>query len=219
MFKRKLLEEKVNPSTSALIVVDMQNDFVHHNGVFRKYGENLSAIQEMIPRLKELIGVARQTGIPIIYLRNITTYWVMSEVHRERIDEVRAGEDYTLEGSWGAEFCEGILPKDNERVVIKHRYSGFVDTNLDLVLRSLGIKTLILTGVATNVCVESTARDGFMKDYRIILVEDCCAAYHNHLHESTLENINRTFGTVVSSKEIISAWSRRKLEKSYGSEI
>ncbi len=208
MYSRKPLERKVEPATTALIVVDVQNDFVSLEGVFAKKGEDMSMIQEMVPRLIQLIDTARRAGVPIVYFQNSRGPWTQSEVQIERMEEVSPGVDgvITEEGSWGAEFYQGISPREDERVTIKHRYSGFVDTELDLVLRSRGIKTLVMTGVATNVCVESTARDGYMKDYRIVLVKDCCATTSKELQEATLENIERYFGVAVSAKEVISVW-------------
>lgn len=209
MSNRLPLAGKVAPKTSALIVVDVQNDFVSLQGAFGRWGEDMTMIQEMVPKLKELIEEARKARVPIIYFKNTSSAWTNSEVHKERIAEVRGkgGQEITIEGTWGAEFYEGICPREDERVVVKHRYSGFIDTDLDLILRSLGIKTLIMTGVATNVCVESTARDGFMKDFRIVFVKDCSATTEQKLHDGTLENIERYFGSVASAKEIISIWS------------
>ena len=112
-----------------------------------------------------------------------------------------------LEGSWGAEFYR-VEPEAGEPVVIKHRYSAFVDTDLELILRSRGIKTLVLCGVASNVCVESTARDGYMRDYYIVLVDDCSAAYDPAKHAATLSNIAHHFGVVVTADEVIDAWQR-----------
>ena len=97
-------------------------------------------------------------------------------------------------------------PKDGEAVITKHRYDAFIDTDFDLVLRSKRIRTLAMTGVTTNCCVESTARHGFMRDYHIVLVRDCTAAYSNKLYEATLENIDRLFGQVVSSEELLTSW-------------
>jgi len=91
--------------------------------------------------------------------------------------------------------------------VIKHRYSAFINTRLDSVLRTYKTKNLILTGVGTNVCVESTARDGFMMDYNIVFTSDCTAAGSPSLHASTLENMRLHFGTVASAEEIIAAWA------------
>ena len=131
-----------------------------------------------------------------------------SEVAHEQRRRTRPGTDLICQaGSWGAEFYR-VEPDADEPIVLKHRYSGFVDTNLELILRSRGIKTLVVTGVATNVCVESTARDAYMRDYYVVLVDDCSATYDPAKHAATLANIADHFGVVVRSDEIFDAWRR-----------
>src|SRR5262249_44056150 len=95
----------------------------------------------------------------------------------------------------------------DEIEVVKHRYSPFVNAPLDSVLRAQKIESLLLTGVTTNVCVESTARDAFMREYRVIVVSDCVATYDLTANEASLQNIRKHFGSVLSSQEIESAWS------------
>lgn len=207
MAKEISFKQKVNPKHTALIVVDVQNDFVHSEGalakVAKRAGFDMSMIQEMVPRLVKFIEEARKVKLPIIYVKGVNSRWDKSEVWTE----VRGNESIVEEGSWGAEFYEGISPREDERIVLKHRYSTFIGTNLDLILRSLGIKTVIMTGVATNICVESTARDAFQRDYRVVFVSDLTATFSEQAHEATLFNISIAFGTVVSTKELISAWS------------
>jgi ureidoacrylate peracid hydrolase len=110
------------------------------------------------------------------------------------------------EGTWGAELYEGISPLPSERLVIKHRYSAFINTDLNTVLKARNIQSVLVCGVATNVCVETTARDGYMYDYYVTMIDDCSAAYEAKLHLGTLENIRRHFGLVASSQEIIDSW-------------
>ena len=109
-------------------------------------------------------------------------------------------------GHVGAEFYDGIAPLPSERVVIKHRYSAFINTDLNTVLKARNIQSVLVCGVATNVCVETTARDAYMFDYYVTMIEDCSAAYEAKLHLGTLENMRRHFGMVASSSEIIDAW-------------
>jgi len=94
-----------------------------------------------------------------------------------------------------------------ECIVTKHRYSGFINTDLDLILRAQGIQTLIMTGTATNVCVESTARDGFMLDYYIVFLGDCTGTGDRNLHEATLQNISGAFGVVCNSTDVSAHWA------------
>ena len=88
----------------------------------------------------------------------------------------------------------------------KHRYGAFESTDLDLVLRSQGIRTVIMTGVATNVCVETTARQAFLRDYYVVFTNDCTATYDQAMHEATLRNIDAFFGQVVGAEEIANCW-------------
>ena len=105
-------------------------------------------------------------------------------------------------GTWGADFYR-VAPQPGEIVITKYRYSGFAETNLDLVLRSQGIASLIMTGVASNNCVECTARDGFMRDYYIVFVDDCTAATNNAIHAATLANMESLIGMVVQSAQVL----------------
>lgn len=107
------------------------------------------------------------------------------------------------------ELVESIRPQNSadEIALKKHRYRGFVNTELDLILRSREIKTVIMTGVATNVCVESTARDAFMGGYFVVMPSDCCATYSDAEQEATLANMRQYFGQVVRVDEVIASWA------------
>jgi ureidoacrylate peracid hydrolase len=100
----------------------------------------------------------------------------------------------------------GVTPVEADIIIPKYRYSAFVSTYLDQCLRSNGIKSLVLTGLATNVCLESTARDGFMKDYYIVVPEDLTEATSEKAKKSSLLNINTFFGEVVNSRDLLSCW-------------
>jgi ureidoacrylate peracid hydrolase len=207
------LKQKVDPRNAALIVVDVQNDFAANGGAFDLEGLNITLFQEMIPRLVKFIDEAREAKIPVIYIQNSynsVQNWYLSDAFLEQAARKRKGS-YTqrpvaVKGTWGWEFYDGIKPLPNEMVVAKHRFSAFVDTDLDLILRSKNIKALVMTGIATNVCVETTARMGFMKDYHIVVVGDCCASYSRHLHETALENIETIFGQVVTAQDVVKCW-------------
>ena len=108
-------------------------------------------------------------------------------------------------GKWDQDFYE-VRPLPDEVIVTKHRYGAFENTDLDLVLRSNRIKSVIITGVATNVCCETTARQAFMKDYYVLFTSDCCATYSQAQHDATPFNIDQFFGQVVTSDEIMACW-------------
>ncbi len=113
---------------------------------------------------------------------------------------------YCMKDSWEAEFTPEIQPEANEIVIEKTRYSAFVKTDLDARLRDMGIVTLVVTGVAANICVETTCRDGFMRDYYIVVPNDLVATMSEELHRCSLMNLERWFATVTSSAELLRLW-------------
>ena len=169
----------------ALLIVDVQNDFAAEGGMMDREGNDLSMSQGIIPRLQQLIDEAHEVDVPVIFIRNVyntDANWYLSDVWLEQAKRARQGS-YVIHSvcapdSWAGDFYE-IRPTEKDVIVTKHRFSAFQDTDLDLILRSRGIRTLIMTGIATNVCVESTARDGFFRDYYIVFT----SGLHGHLFE------------------------------------
>ena len=211
----KTLKERCDPRCAALIVVDVQNDFVSPEGSAGKRGDDVGAAIAMIPNLTRLIDQARRVGLTIIYIRTTHSEWTDTASWIYRTSQ-KSGLNTCREGSWGAEFYDGIAPLPSERVVIKHRYSAFINTDLNTVLKARGIQSVLVCGVATNVCVETTARDGYMYDYYVTMIDDCSAAYDAKLHMSTLENMRRHFGLVASSRQIIETWSGLPVKNAMG---
>jgi len=201
----RTLKERCDPKNAALIVVDMQNDYISPKGSAGNRGEDCSAAIAMVPNMVRLIDEARRIGLTIVYIRTIHSEWTDTPSWIFRTSQ-KSGLSTCREGSWGAEFYEGIEPLASERVVIKHRYSGFINTDLNTVLKARNVQSVLVGGVATNVCVETTARDAYMFDYYVTMIEDCSAAYDAKLHMGTLENMRRHFGLVASSNEIIDSW-------------
>jgi nicotinamidase-related amidase len=115
--------------------------------------------------------------------------------------------DFAVEGTWGAEFVEGCEPLPGELVVTKHRSSAFTHTNLDQLLRSCGVQTVVLIGEQTPGCVEATYRDAVYHDYYNVLVEDCVAARDRELHAASIK-IQKARHDVVTADEAISVWRR-----------
>jgi ureidoacrylate peracid hydrolase len=201
----RTLAEKVHPANAALVVVDVQNDFCHDEGAFARMGRDVEPLRAMVPRLQELIDAAREASVPVIFLAYTQNDATESDVLVEQRSRGRAGLPYCREGTFGVELYE-VAPKPGEPVIAKHRYSGFIGTELDVILRSTGRRTLVMTGIATNGCVEATARDGFMHDYYIVLVDDCCACYSAELHQATLTNCRDAWGVVATSDDLLGIW-------------
>lgn len=195
---------------AALVVVDVQNDFCHPEGACGNRGSDTSAAVEMVPRLQKLLHEARRIGMQIVFIQTTHDETTDSEAWLNRRGDLKPGAlppvSTCYTGSWGAEFYD-VEPQPGEPVVIKHRYSAFAKTTLDLVLRTAGVDSLLLTGVATNVCVESTLREGLFHEYHVTLVEDCCAAYSQELHDTTVKNVAEYFGVVATSDELIGSWA------------
>jgi ureidoacrylate peracid hydrolase len=200
---KKTLDQLVDLNSSAIIVIDMQNDFCDPNGAGAKHGFDVALIQDMIPRMQRFFAGARALGAQLIFVQCIHEPSTDSETWLFRHDGVPRA--HCRKGTWGADFC-GVAPQANEPVVIKYRYSAFIGTRFESVLKTLGVKTLVMTGVGTNVCVESTARDGFMLDYNIVFLSDCTATASAGAHEATLQNIRSFFGTVATSDEVLAVW-------------
>jgi len=200
------LPEKVNPDHTALLVVDVQRDFCAPDGAFSALGRDLGRIQRILPGLKQLVESARQSQVTVIFLRYVQSPLTESDVHLEQRARGRADLRYCQEGSPGAEFYY-VQPEPGDAVVNKHRYSGFIDTDLAIILRSRGIRTIVMTGVATNGCVEATARDGFMHDFYVVFVDDCSATYSEQMHQATLANIRDAYGVVVLAEELTGIWN------------
>jgi ureidoacrylate peracid hydrolase len=199
------LLERADPRHGMLVIVDMQNDFCHRDGAACKRGRDMGFVENMIPRLIGLVGAARERGFPICFVRTSGNQWTNSPVWTEfKNPELLA----CAEGSWGAEFHAGLEPQADEMVVTKHRYSAFIGTDLDMLLRARGVKSLLVTGVGTGMCVFHTLTVGFMLDYYITLVEDCAATtYGREAHNDAVALIKKHYGQVAASKEIIDIWA------------
>ncbi len=199
--------EAADPKRSALIVVDMQIDFCHECGAQAINGFDVAGCRRIVPALQGLIGAAREADITLYFVRtthdNTTDSPAWAALHDYWVQPV------CQTGSWGVEFY-GVSPAPQDVTITKHRYSAFVGTELELRLQSTGRDTLFVTGVTTNVCVESTVRDAYMRNFYTILVEDCTAAVTDDAHRATLRTIRGNFGWVATSDEVINAWADQR---------
>lgn len=189
------IEELVDPSHTALLVIDMQHDFVDPDGLFGQMGVDLSMYQESRPRMAELLGAARKNGVLVIHLQNTQLADHRSDSpaqHRFNLrmhGDFRQGDEpltYTVPGTKGHEFLSEFRPRDGELVVRKYRSSGFWGTNLDMVLRSNQVESVVVAGCTTEGCVESTARDAMFNDYYVVIPEDCVASDDRAQHEASI---------------------------------
>jgi ureidoacrylate peracid hydrolase len=199
------LEAQCRPEHTALLVIDMQNDFCAEGGFLQKErGYDVRFAGTVADNIRPVVDAARAAGMPVVWIRSIYDFKYLADPHIVK----RRGEGCCMEGSWGADFFE-LAPATGELIVDKHCYNGFRDTSLDGDLRRRGIRTLILAGVATNVCVDSTLREGFFLGYYIVLLEDCVGSNSRAGHEGTLATVRNNIGTVVPSSVVIGMLERR----------
>jgi len=207
MMRALQLVEKVDPASTALLVIDVQNDYIHPDGYIGQIGGDISSCVAMVPRLLKLVDVARGAGVTIIHTRNWhrpetdSPAWLDRLARGGRTQENRAARA----GTWGAEFYQ-IAPLPGEEVVSKFRYDAFLGTNLEFLLRARGIRTVVCIGTSTNICVESTARSALMRDFHLVMVEDCCASPDVEAHRATMKTLKHSFGEVVSADEVEAIW-------------
>jgi ureidoacrylate peracid hydrolase len=191
---------EVASGDAALVIIDVQNDFGHPRGALGALGADTSMCTAMLPRLISLIGEARSAGVEVVFVRSRARAYV-SDAWRGKVAPTICATD------WGREYMEGVVPLEGEAEVTKNRYGAFTNTDLDTVLRSKGVKTLLLVGTATNVCVETTAREAICRDYAPVVVLDCCAATSQEEHDAAALNIERYFGWTLSSKDLTALWA------------
>lgn len=195
------------PNESAIIIVDMQNSFCHLEGSIGRNGYDASMMKETIPHVKELVEKCRDAGILDIWVtQNHYSDDVTRESHRIRPHTHRwkAGSP-AIKNTWESQIVDELklLVNESEEIVVKHRFSGFMDTRLNTLLRMKGINTLIICGVGTAHCIESTVRDAYQLDYDVIVSEDAVAGMKIEDHDASLRIINKAFGIVLNNEKTL----------------
>jgi ureidoacrylate peracid hydrolase len=200
------LAQKAAPGRAALLVIDVQNDFAADDGFFGQIGADVRSIRAtVIPSLVRLIEHARAAGILVVFVQAIYDNQYLSAAMRERNRRRNVEMPRCITGSWGADF-HVVRPAAGEPVVIKHRYSAMMNTKLNELLKHHGIESLLLTGIATDTCVESTGREAYFMDYYVTLVGDCCGAFNADDHQGALARFDRDYGAIVNADDLIAVW-------------
>jgi nicotinamidase-related amidase len=194
------------PGRTALVHIDLQNDFLHADGWYASQGIDVAHMQRVIEPTKRITAAARERGIPVIWTRHGT----------------RGVEDggpfmklrpFLHEGglradTWGYAILDELEPRDDDWYVEKNRLSAFYNTNLELVLRAVNADTVLITGVLTNQCVAATSKDAMFRDFKPIVVEDCTGTTLPHLHEPAIEMIRVGWGEVRSLDDTLADLER-----------
>ena len=208
------LETKIEPQHTAVLIIDMCNDFIDLQGkTATRGGRPLDHARRVIEPMQRLLAGARSAGVRVVYVQHTTLPGHASDSGpwldaRSRADFSVA--DICIDGSWGQQIIDELEPRPDDVIIKKHRYSGFAGTNLDMILRSLGIQTVVCAGVSTNACVEATAREAFSADYYVVLPEDACGSWSVTLHEATLETARKRYATVCNTDDATTIWAREE---------
>lgn len=204
----------LRPQVQALLIVDMQNDFVRLGAP-----QEVPDAREVIPTIQQLAGTFRSSGRPVFYTRFLagpkrTLMWVWSPQCGDEIRSCWPGHFRTYDDRprplEGPAVVDELAPKAGEVVIDKYGYGGFHNTNLLDVLRAHQIDQLVVTGTVTQICVEETVREGFHLGLEIVVVRDAVASFDRQLHDATLENLEMKFAMVTSAEEVIRALRGKK---------
>ena len=209
----------LDPAATAVIVVDMQNDFGAEGGMFHRAGIPISAIQATVAPTARVLAAARRAGVQIVYLKmefepdlsdagrpdaaNFANHRHLGAGDQVQSPDGRQGR-ILVRDTWNTEILPALAPQAGDIIVSKHRFSGFFETRLDEILKERGITSLVFTGCTTSICVESTLRDAFFRDYRCLLLEDCaaepigCEMPHTN-HDASVRVIETLLGWVSDS--------------------
>lgn len=206
--RKKERLDGVRGARMGLLLIDLQNDFCHPDGVFaRAAGAGYEDVEPVVDRVNALAAVARRWGHLVVWARMA---WAPGEgpgllaAHSPLVEG-----DVLREGSWGAELLGSLDRRDGDRIVRKSRFSAFYRTELERVLVSEGITTLVVGGVRTDFCVESTVRDAFFRDLEVFVVVDAVLGYARELHEHSLRMMNTLFAQVVDQDDAIGLLASR----------
>ncbi|MAL73331.1 MAG: pyrimidine utilization protein B [Alteromonas sp.] len=204
----------LNPAETAVIVVDLQNAYTSKNGYLDKAGFDVSTTAPVIENTTKVLETARAAGMPVVFLQNGwdadykeaggpgSPNWYKSNALKTMRKQPELKGSLLAKGTWDYALVDALKPQDGDIIIPKTRYSGFYNTNLDSMLRARGIRNLVFTGIATNVCVESTLRDGFHLEYfGVVLADAAYQAGPPDIHEASLFNIQTFFGWVSTTAQ------------------
>ncbi|MGK6320318.1 cysteine hydrolase family protein [Sphingomonas sp. DT-204] len=202
------LKEMLPPERTALVVVDVQQDFAAPSGLLGRVGVDLSAVEPAIDRIERLIGAARDAGAVVAFMRVVTRPETDSVALKTLMARrgTPGGEAICRTEDGGADYYR-VAPQPGDIEIEKLLFDSFHGTDLDAQLRARGIDTLVMTGFSTDCCVDQTARAAFHRGYHVFLVSDASAAYEPELHVGSLNVLQKNCALLVTSDAVEAAWS------------
>lgn len=222
---------RLSPRDTAVVVIDMQNAYASEGGYLDLAGFDIAGAAGVIEKIASVLDTARRAGMPVIFFQN---GWDPDYVeaggegspnfHKSNaLKTMRARPELEgqllARGGWDYELVDRLKPQPGDIRLHKTRYSGFFNSQLDSTLRSRGIRNLVFAGIATNVCVESTLRDGFMLEYFGVMLEDAChQAGPEFLQAAAVFNVEKFFGWVSTTADFCGAFGQLPAAHENGSE-
>lgn len=202
------VDEMAQTSHTALVLVDTLNDFYHPDGHFGRLGLDLGMMSATIPAMKVLLESAREAGVMVVHVQNTVLPGGASDSGpfiRFKDRALSSLPEYTIKGTWGGDIIDELKPVDGELVAAKHRPSGFVNTNLEQLLRIHNIESVVIAGCATEGCIQSTAVDALFLDFYPIVCVDCVATYDQGRHDAALKYMAPRV-ELCESESVIKVW-------------
>lgn len=207
---RRHKHEQLASGKYALVVIDMQADFVDADGLLARTGKDPVLQRAIIPQLQAWIKAARQQQVPLIWIRTTHSFadspdnYLAVHMPDTPYTEWQHTDFLCAQDTLGAEWARGVPePLEGEKIITKHMYSAFQGTELDTYLRQQGIDTLLLSGVNTNICIHSTALDGFFKSYYVLVCEDATATHNTTVHDAFIQTHQALYGHTLTLEEYL----------------
>jgi gluconolactonase len=198
--------DRIDPKSAALIIQDLQNDVIIEGGAFADSGAPAHATaQNVVENVKGLAAAARSTGVPVIHIWYIVEPGAPGLKQNAPLFEGVKGANALVRGTWGAAPADGLEQQDGDFVVEKMRMNAFYDTKLDILLRGLGVETLIITGAWTNMSIEHTARHAADAGYRAVVASDGTSTVDEEWQNAALNYAMQNVATVATCTEIAEA--------------
>ena len=189
---------------SAVLVIDLANDFVFPGGVIAGAGgpDYQERAQELVPRLATLLAAARRAGVTVVYA---------TDAHTPADSELAKWPPHAMAGTWNAQIVPALAPQPGDVVLGKRTYSPFVSTDLDLLLRERGIRRLYITGLHTDCCARHTSGDAFQRGYELVWVSDALQAFTDEAHQAGLEYFKAWYASdaerqLRTVEELVAEW-------------
>lgn len=195
---------EIIPGETVLLIVDPQNDFCHPDGNLGQSGVEMSVWKTVTPRIKSLINFCRDVGIQDIWSRHYNIANDRGKAAKRIEAHTAKRKNLSAEpGTWGSEFVDELKPlvTESSYVIDKYRFSVFYGSNLDPLLNILGTKLIVICGGTTNACIDTTIRDAYVRDYDVVIVEDCIGGVREDWHRVAVEVWRHYLGEVVSLDE------------------